>query len=199
MATEVNRIKLNRATGFRKETEMSAKTAIENDIVRVTLGQLDPSIEYWFCERLSKMAGVAYMEFDANTHRLRGYGVHEPYWETFRFWLAIGLEYTAMTEVAPKGSHSQRNSIGGSMSKKPNAASKAWNDKGLLLSEKPNPYAKRKGTNDNLQRGVIIQKQFCVRCQLDGHTADSHFDRFQFERPIEIEVDGEPVRDYNGE
>lgn len=61
-------------------------------MVRVRLGSmLDHNTERWFSEFLMKASGVAYLEYDTQTMRLAGYGVWEPYWENFRFWLEVGL------------------------------------------------------------------------------------------------------------
>jgi len=54
-------------------------------------GPLTPEDERWFLEYLHKSSGVAYMEMDKDTRRLMGYGVWEPWWEQFRFWLGVSM------------------------------------------------------------------------------------------------------------
>jgi hypothetical protein len=59
--------------------------------VRLSAPLYDPETERWFMEYLHKASGVAYMEFDEAKRRLVGYGVWEPWWEQFRFWLEVSI------------------------------------------------------------------------------------------------------------
>lgn len=61
-------------------------------MMRVSLTErLSRETEQWFVEYLSKAEGVAYTEFDTSEQwpRLAGYGVWEPNWSNFQFWLGV--------------------------------------------------------------------------------------------------------------
>lgn len=58
--------------------------------VEVVLDPLEPEFERWLMTNLvGTKLGVAYIQVHEDTGRLTGYGVWEPWWENFLFWMAV--------------------------------------------------------------------------------------------------------------
>lgn len=85
------------------------------------------------------------------------------------------------------------------MSRKPNLASRQWNDSGLTRTQGEHILSQRKDTH--IPRVPIPPTTVCPRCGLLGHGVDSHFDQHQFAGNKEIIRDefGNEIGDYSND
>jgi hypothetical protein len=72
--------------------------------VEVRLGPMEPEFERWLMANLmSSKLGVAYVEVHKDTRKLTGYGVWEPWWENFLFWMSVAWVRDPECEYCPPG------------------------------------------------------------------------------------------------